>query len=123
MCIRDSPSARLPARTSAQGRIALAYAPAAVSARLLATVQSGRRSQVEKQLRQIRERLYEFSSGETLGGINVLAAPILSDGDSLAGIMAVVGAAQDISEDTQAITGLQAQTGAISATLGSSAYP
>ncbi len=116
------PGARLPALTSAQGRIALAYAPAAVRDRLLATVPSGRRSQVEKQLRQIRERLYEFSSGETLGGINVLAAPILSDGDSLAGIMAVVGAAQDIAEDTQAITCLQAQTGAISATLGSSAY-
>ena len=77
---------------------------------------------MEKQLAGIQDRLYEFSSGETLGGINVLAAPILSDGDSLAGILAVVGAAQDISDDAGAVADLQRQAGGISALLGSSAY-
>lgn len=116
------PGARLPALTSAQGRIALAYSPAASKDRILETLTSAQRTDVESQLTKIRGRLYEFSSGETLGGINVLAAPILSDGESLAGILAVVGAAQDISDDANAVADLQRQAGEISTLLGSSAY-
>ena len=116
------PGVRLSAPQSAQGRIALAYAPAAVQDRILGSMTAVERSGVEDTLETIRTRLYEFSSGEMLGGINILAAPLLGDGNELAGAIAVVGAAQDIVETPDAVAALQAQAAEISATLGSDAY-
>ena len=57
-----------------------------------------------------------------LGGINILAAPLLGDGNELAGAIAVVGAAQDISETPDAVALLQHEAAGISAVLGSDAY-
>lgn len=116
------PGARLSALTSAQGRIALAYAPPSVRERRLETMPADERAGMEARLAGIRERLYEFSSGETLGGINIIAAPILAEGDALSGVLAVVGAAQDISESRDAIASLKYQAGEISSLLGSNAY-
>lgn len=116
------PGARLSAPQSAQGRIALAYAPAAVRDRILGTLTSAARAETEARLANIRNRLYEFSSGEILGGINVLAAPLLGDGDELAGALAVVGAAQDVVETPDAVARLQAKAAEISAVLGSTIY-
>lgn len=116
------PGARLSAPQSAQGRIALAYAPAAVRDRILATLTDSDRTETEARLATIRTRLYEFSSGEILGGINVLAAPLLGDGDELAGALAVVGAAQDVVETPKAVARLHAKAAEISAVLGSAVY-
>ena len=113
---------RLAVPNSAQGRIALAYAPAAVRDRILAALSADTRAETEGRLDVIRTRLYEFSSGEMLGGINVLAAPLLGDNDELAGILAVVGTTQDVSETPQGIEALQLQASGISALLGSAAY-
>lgn len=116
------PGTRLSAQNSAQGRIAIAYAGDATRDRLLESLKAADRETLQERLALIRSRLYEFSSGEMLGGINIIAAPLLADGDELAGIIAVVGAAQNISETPDAITALRLQAAEISAVLGSSAY-
>lgn len=116
------PGVRLTAPQSAQGRIALAWAPAAIRDRILDPLSVTERAGTEARLEAIRSRLYEFSSGEMLGGINILAAPLLGDGDELAGTIAVVGAAQDIAETADAIAALQHEAAGISAVLGSDAY-
>lgn len=116
------PGARLSAAHSAQGRISLAYAPDAVQSRVLAGLTAAKRGETEARLSVIRARLYEFSAGEILGGINVLAAPLLGDGGELAGALAVVGAAQDVVETPEAIAALQARAAEVSAVLGSTAY-
>ena len=103
-------------------RIALAWAPDAIRERILDPLSAVERATTEARLDAIRSRLYEFSSGEMLGGINILAAPLLGDGDELAGTIAVVGAAQDIAETPDAVATLQREAAAISATLGSNAY-
>tara|TARA_R110002126_G_scaffold19489_13_gene73082 strand:+ start:7246 stop:8040 length:795 start_codon:yes stop_codon:yes gene_type:complete len=116
------PGVRLSAPQSAQGRIALAYATDSVRQRILGTLDAGKRAETEGRLADIRTRLYEFSAGEMLGGINVLAAPLLGDGDDLAGALAVVGAAQDVIETQDAVAALHARAAQISAVLGSAAY-
>jgi len=116
------PGVRLTAPQSAQGRIALAWAPVAIRERILDPLSPAERTATESRLDAIRSRLYEFSSGEMLGGINILAAPLLGDGDELAGTIAVVGAAQDIAETPDAIALLQHEAAGISAVLGSDAY-
>ncbi|MGB0632790.1 MAG: IclR family transcriptional regulator [Alphaproteobacteria bacterium] len=113
---------RLAVPNSAQGRIALAYAPPAVRDRVLGDLSSATRTETETRFDIIRKRLYEFSSGEMLGGINVLAAPLLGDGDELAGILAVVGTTEDVSENPGAVVALQLQAAGISSLLGSDAY-
>ena len=116
------PGVRLSAPRSAQGRIALAYAPAAIQDRILGGLTATERTNTKTRLAAIRTRLYEFSSGEMLGGINILAAPLLGDGDELTGAIAVVGAAQDISETPDAIAIPQREAACISALLGSDLY-
>lgn len=113
---------RLAVPNSAQGRIALAYAPPAVRDRVLGNLSPDTHAETESRFETIRKRLYEFSSGEMLGGINVLAAPLLGDGDELAGILAVVGTTQDVSETRDAVAALQRQAAGISSLLGSDAY-
>ncbi|CAN0508907.1 unnamed protein product [Laminaria digitata] len=116
------PGVRLSAPQSAQGRIALAWAADAVRERILDPMTAAERATTEARLDAIRARLYEFSAGEMLGGINILAAPLLGDGDELAGTIAVVGAAQDVAETPDAVATLQRAAAGISATLGSAAY-
>ena len=113
---------RLAIPNSAQGRIVLAYAPPAVRDRVLGKLSARSQAETKARLEIVRERLYEFSSGEMLGGINVLAGPLLGDGDELAGILAIVGTTQDISETPHAIAALQTQAARISTRLGSHAY-
>lgn len=116
------PGTRLSAPTSAQGRIATAFAGRATREQLLESMEPADRTALEDRLALIHSRLFEFSSGEMLGGINVIAAPLLADGDELAGIIAVVGAAQDIAETAEAVDALRTQAAEISEILGSSAY-
>ena len=94
---------RLPAHASAQGRIVLAFAPPETQRRVLARKLTAFTSRtltnpvgLRRRLARIREELYEAAPGETLLGISTLAAPILDHDDTLVGVIAMVGAEQDI---------------------------
>src|SRR5690606_6742491 len=83
---------RLPAHAAAQGRVTLAFTPAATQQRVLA-----RKLQMltprtivdpavlRARLTRIREQLYDVSMDETLLGISAVAAPILNFDNELVG--------------------------------------
>lgn len=123
--------ARLPAHASAQGRIALAFAPPELQKRILArklpqltpkTVTDPQ--QIRARLQQIRDQLYEHAPGDTLLGISTLAAPLLDHEDRLVGIIALLGAEQDIPAPLrpEQLRLVQACAAAISAKLHATAY-
>jgi IclR family KDG regulon transcriptional repressor len=123
--------ARLPAHASAQGRIALAFAPPALQKRILARKLPALTPrtltdplQIRARLTEIREQLYEHAPGDTLMGISTLAAPILDHEDRLVGIIALLGAEQDIPAPVAAdqLRLVQGCAAAISAKLHASAY-
>jgi len=122
---------RLPAHASAQGRLNLAFAPAAVQQRILARkLQTFTpRTMVDpaklrERLTQIRQQLFDVSMDETLLGISAVAAPILNFDNELVGAIAIVGTTQDVHEpvDPEQLKLLRACTKAISLRLNSTAY-
>lgn len=122
---------RLPAHASAQGRLNLAFAPAATQQRVLARklqVFTPRTltdpAKLRERLATIRERLYDVSMDETLLGISAVAAPILNFDNELVGAIAVVGTTQYVHEpvDPEQLKLLRACTKAISLKLNSTAY-
>ncbi|HWM83496.1 MAG TPA: IclR family transcriptional regulator [Pseudolabrys sp.] len=122
---------RLPAHASAQGRVTLAFTPAAMQQRVLA-----RKLQMltprtivdpavlRERLARIREQLYEVSMDETLLGISAVAAPILNFDNELVGAIAVVGTTQYVHEpvDPEQLQLLRACTKAMSLKLNSTGY-
>jgi IclR family KDG regulon transcriptional repressor len=123
--------ARLPAHASAQGRIALAFAAPELQKRILARKLSKLTPktltdpvQIRARLEQIREQLYEHAPGDTLLGISTLAAPLLDHDDDLVGIIALLGAEQDIPApiEPEQLRLVQACAAAISAKLHATAY-
>jgi len=122
---------RLPAHASAQGRLNLAFAPAAVQQRILARKLQAftPRTLVDpvkmrERLTQIRQELFDVSMDETLLGISAVAAPILNFDNELVGAIAIVGTTQDVHEpvDPEQLKLLRACTKAISLRLNSTAY-
>jgi IclR family transcriptional regulator, KDG regulon repressor len=122
---------RLPAHASAQGRLNLAFAPAAVQQRILARKLQAftPRTMVDpvkmrERLTQIRQELFDVSMDETLLGISAVAAPILNFDNELVGAIAIVGTTQDVHEpvDPEQLKLLRACTKAISLRLNSTAY-
>jgi IclR family transcriptional regulator, KDG regulon repressor len=122
---------RLPAHASAQGRLNLAFAPAAVQQRILARKLQAftPRTLVDpatmrERLAQIRRELFDVSMDETLLGISAVAAPILNFDNELVGAIAIVGTTQDVHEpvDPEQLKLLRACTKAISLRLNSTAY-
>ncbi len=122
---------RLPAHASAQGRLNLAFAPAAVQQRILARKLQAftPRTMVDpvkmrERLAQIRRELFDVSMDETLLGISAVAAPILNFDNELVGAIAIVGTTQDVHEpvDPEQLKLLRACTKAISLRLNSTAY-
>lgn len=122
---------RLPAHASAQGRIALAFAPAETQKQILArklpaltprTITDP--GELRARLEKIREQLYEHAPGDTLLGISTLAAPLLDNEDRLVGIIALVGSDQDIPApvSSEQLGMIHACAAAISAKLHSTAY-
>lgn len=104
VCITVKPGNRPQAHCSAQGRIALAWATHAQVDRLLAPDRVASLTphsmvdplQVRQRLALIRERLWEEAPNEALIGINVLAAPVLREGDELVGIIGMIGSVQEL---------------------------
>lgn len=122
---------RLPAHASAQGRVTLAFTPAATQQRVLArklqaftprTVVDP--AELRARLVRIRERLYEVSMDETMLGISAVAAPVLNFGNELVGAIAVVGTTQHVHDpvDPEQLKLLQACTKAMSLKLNSTGY-
>jgi DNA-binding IclR family transcriptional regulator len=122
---------RLPAHASAQGRLNLAFAPAAVQQRILARKLQAFTprtlvdpAQMRERLAQIRRELFDVSMDETLLGISAVAAPILNFDNELVGAIAIVGTTQDVHQpvDPEQLKLLRACTKAISLRLNSTAY-
>ena len=131
VCITVKPGNRPPPHCSAQGRIVLAWSSDAQRKRLL-----GRKleaftpdsltdvARIERRLARIRDQLYEDAPGETLPGINVLAAPILRDGDELVGIIGIIGSVQDVVSPPRGehLALVQGCAAALSTRLGNGSY-
>lgn len=131
VCITVKPGNRPPAHCSAQGRIVLAWSPEAQRKRLLGhklaayTPESlTDAARIQRRLAQIRERLYEDAPGETLPGINVLAAPILRDGDELVGTIGIIGSVQDVASPPrrEQLALVQGCAASLSTRLGNGSY-
>lgn len=98
---------------SAEGRIALAWAAEA-------NIPAALRTRVTR----IRERLWDDAPDEPLAGINVLAAPVLRDGDALAGTIGLIGPAADLPSppNPSQLVLVQGAAAVLSAALGSKRY-
>lgn len=129
--ITVKPGNRPAPHCSAQGRIALAFAAPAQCERLLGrklvalTPQSMTDPvKIRARLASIRERLFEQAPGESMTGINVLAAPVLRDGGELVGIIGIVGSIQHVPEkpDQRQLGLVQGAAAALSGVLGGTAY-
>lgn len=129
--ITVKPGNRPAPHCSAQGRIALAFAAPAQCERLLGrklialTPQSMTDpARLRSRLESIRKTLFEQAPGETMSGINVLAAPVLRDGGELVGIIGIVGSIQHVPEgpDARQLALVQGAAAALSGTLGGTAY-
>ncbi len=109
VCITVKPGNRVSAHASAQGRIVLAYSDETTRKRLLRRKLEAytERSLTDPQLiierlDLIRERLYEVADGESIEGVNVLAAPVFSggdQGDKLAGVIGIIGPSRQVPEN------------------------
>jgi IclR family acetate operon transcriptional repressor len=122
---------RLPAHASAQGRVTLAFTPAATQQRVLArklqlvtprTIVDP--VQLRERLGRIRTQLYDVSMDETMLGISAVAAPILNFENELVGAIAVVGTTQYVHDpvDPEQLQLLRACTKAMSLKLNSTGY-
>jgi DNA-binding IclR family transcriptional regulator len=122
---------RLPAHSSAQGRVNLAFAPEAVRDRVLARKLAPLTPRtivdpaaLRQRLARIRRELYDVAMDETMLGISAVAAPILNFHDNVVGVIAIVGTTHYVREpvDPEQLRYLQSCTQAISLKLNSSAY-
>lgn len=122
---------RLPAHASAQGRLTLAFSPAAMQQRVLSRkLQSFTPrtltdpAKLRARLAQVRTQLYDVAMDETLLGISAVAAPILNYDNEIVGAIAIVGTTQYVREpvDPEQLKLLRACTKAISLKLNSTAY-
>lgn len=97
------PGDRPAPHSSAQARVALAFAPPEAQRRLLArkadtpTPRSLKTAaEVNARLAAIRERLWDDAPDQYMLGINTLAVPVFRNGDALAGTLALIGSVQYI---------------------------
>lgn len=106
VCITVKPGNRVVAHASAQGRVVLAYSDEATRKRLLRrrlepTTEHTltEPAALTARLQLIRERLYETADGESIEGINVLAAPVFQgteQGDKLVGVIGIIGPSRHV---------------------------
>lgn len=132
VCITVKPGNRPAAHASAQGRIALAWATGAQTDRLLTPGHLRAFTphsltdphQVRERVMLVRQRLWEEAPNEVLLGINVLAAPVLREGNELVGIIGIVGSIQDIPSPPAAhqLKLVQGAAAALSGMLGNELY-
>ena len=131
VCITVRVGSRPSPHAAAQGRIALAWANDVERQRLLGSAldrptpeSMHARSAVVKRLALIRERLWEDAANEILVGVNLLAAPILREGEELSAIIGVVGSVQELPTPPRAVhlALVRGAAAAISQPLGGRSY-
>lgn len=131
VCITVRLGNRPSPHAAAQGRIALAWANEVERRRLLdrpldrPTPDSMRsRSAVLERLAVIREQLWEDAANEILVGVNLLAAPILREGEELSAIIGVVGSLQELPSPPrpEQLTLVRGAAAAVSQALGGRSY-
>jgi DNA-binding IclR family transcriptional regulator len=122
---------RLPAHTSAQGRVTLAFSPMAVQQRVLARKLSALTQRtiidplaLRSRLERIRQQFYEAAMDETLLGISAVAAPVMNFDHELVGAIAIVGTTQYVHDpvEPEQLKLLLACAKAMSLKLNSSAF-
>jgi DNA-binding IclR family transcriptional regulator len=122
---------RLPAHTSAQGRVTLAFSPASVQQRVLARKLSALTPRtiidplaLRSRLEKIRQQFYEAAMDETLLGISAVAAPVMNFDHELVGAIAIVGTTQYVHDpvEPEQLKLLLACAKAMSLKLNSSAF-
>jgi DNA-binding IclR family transcriptional regulator len=122
---------RLPAHTSAQGRVTLAFSPMAVQQRVLARKLSALTQRtiidplaLRSRLEKIRQQFYEAAMDETLLGISAVAAPVMNFDHELVGAIAIVGTTQYVHDpvEPEQLKLLLACAKAMSLKLNSSAF-
>ncbi len=129
--ISGVPGSIAPATVSAQGRIMLAWAGAKQQKAILnqpspaMTIRSIVDGEaLEKRLKEIRARLYDFAPEEVILGVNAVAAPIFDADDVLVGSVGLIGSIQFIPDPPPAelIKHVLACAKSISAELGAREY-
>ncbi len=134
VCITVKPGNRVVPHASAQGRIVLAYSDEPTRKRVLRRklVAATEYTMTEptalaERLQLIRERLYETADGESIEGINVLAAPVFQgseQGDKLVGVIGIIGPSRHVpaNPDATLLAELHDAAGALSTRLNAVTY-
>jgi DNA-binding IclR family transcriptional regulator len=125
--IAVKPGSLLALHCTAQGKVTLAHAEPAVRERVLVsrldmrtphTITSS--SALREELNRIRRRGWATSPGESMVGVNALAAPIFEGGGQMVGTVAILGSIQFIEAEPSAeqIRHVMGAAARISARLG-----
>ena len=131
VCITVKPGNRPAPHCTAQGRLALAWATDAEVGRALdrelaaATPHSlVDAAAIRARLALVRQRLWEEAPNEALVGINVLAAPVLREGEVLVGIIGLIGATSEVPSPPHPnqLALVQGAAAVLSGALGSGRY-
>jgi IclR family KDG regulon transcriptional repressor len=119
------PGSKLPVRSSAQGKIALAFAAHPLQLKSAKEARSPNSSQsdpvkLQRELAEVRKKGWATAPEEMMAGINALAAPILNEGGVCVGVVALVGLLQFIpaKPDSGQVAAVRAAALDISARMG-----
>lgn len=119
------PGSKLPVRSSAQGKIALAFAAHPLQMKSAKEARSPNSSQsdpakLQRELAEVRKKGWATAPEEMMAGINALAAPILNEGGVCVGVVALVGLLQFIpaKPDSGQVAAVRAAALDISARMG-----
>ncbi len=121
------PGAIMAPHCTAQGKLGLAFAEPAVRERVLLSRLDMRTphtltspTALREELARIRERGWATAAGESMLGVNALAAPIFEGGGQMVGAIAILGSIQFIEAEPSAaqIRHVQRAAARISAQLG-----
>lgn len=125
--IAVKPGSILPPHCTAQGKLALAHAEEAVRERVLLSRLDMRTphtitspATLRQELARIRDRGWAVAPGESLVGVNALAAPIFEGDGRIVGSIAILGSIQFIEAEPEAaqVSQLRQAASRLSAQLG-----
>ncbi|HSI16308.1 MAG TPA: IclR family transcriptional regulator [Sphingomonas sp.] len=97
--IAATPGALFDFHSSAQGKVALAFAPGLIDSAVRAAGVIVDMVMLRREIDQVRQRGWAASAGEILVGVNALAAPVFDAGGALTGTIAIMGSAQLLTDD------------------------
>ncbi|MFM0122511.1 IclR family transcriptional regulator [Paraburkholderia sp. RL18-101-BIB-B] len=105
ICVSVKPGNRPPPHCSALGRVTMAFATETERQALVGDLlkedlsfSKAALTRLEKRLARIRSTRFDVCAGEMMPGINTLAVPVFRDGATLAGVIAIIGSVESITE-------------------------